>query len=122
MILKKETIEKLSKDLSLPYTGVEQDWYLEMANSNRITDFLNFYKQNNLTINEKIALMSLILSSYDDYLNEKNLLIDERWEEIKNNLESEKIIFVELIDYWASNKNSEKNNIFKITPLILFLK
>ena len=46
MIFKKEIIEHISKQLSLPFTGTEQDWDLEMANSNRIDDFLRFYKKN----------------------------------------------------------------------------
>lgn len=31
MILKKETIATLSKKLSLPYTGTEQDWDIEIT-------------------------------------------------------------------------------------------
>jgi hypothetical protein len=118
MILKKEVIEQLSKDLSLSFTGIEQDWDLEMANSKRIKEFLIFYKQNDLTIDKKVALMSLILSSYDDFLNENNLEIDDKWEEIKQILEIEKIIFVDLINYWELNNDIEKDNLYRITPLI----
>jgi hypothetical protein len=63
MILKKEIIEQLSKELSLPFTGLEQDWDIEMADSNRINDFLEFYQQNNLSADKKVAMMSLILAS-----------------------------------------------------------
>jgi len=42
MILKKEIIEQLSNELALPFTGIEQDWDIEMADSNRINDFLEF--------------------------------------------------------------------------------
>lgn len=118
MILKKEIIEQLSKELSLPFTGIEQDWDLEMANSNRISDFLKFYKQNNLSVSKKIAVMSLILASYNDFLNENNLENDDKWNEIKSVLKSEKMIFDVLIDYWSLSNELEEDNLFRITPLI----
>ncbi|MCH5718261.1 hypothetical protein [Niabella hibiscisoli] len=122
MILKKEIIEQLSKELLLPYTGTEQDWGIEMADSNRIDEFIKFYKESNLYDDKKIAVMSLILSSYDDLLNENNLEIDDRWNEIKSILKYEKIIFVDLIDYWLLSNEVEKGNLFRITPLMRNLK
>ena len=118
MILKKEIIEQLSKELSLPFTGIEQDWDLEMANSDRISDFLKFYKQNSLSVDKKIAIMSLILASYDDFLNENDLENDDKWNEIKSVLKSERVIFNDLIDYWSLSSELEEDKFFRITPLI----
>jgi|SRR5690606_3180240 len=118
MILKKEIIEQLSKELLLPYTGTEQDWDIEMADSNRIDEFIKFYKDNNLCNDKKEAVMSLVLSSYDDLLNENNLEINDKWNEIKSILKSERIIFVDLIDYWSLNNEAEEGNLFRITPLM----
>lgn len=122
MILKKEIIEQLSKELSLPYTGIEQDWDIEMANSNRIDEFLKFYKGSNLSDNKKVATMSLILASYEDLLNENNKEIDDRWNEIKSILEYEKVIFADLIDYWSLSNELGVDNLFQITPLLRNLK
>lgn len=122
MILKKEIIEQLSKELSLPYKGSEQDWDIEMADHNRIDEFIKFYKENKLCDDEKVAVMSLILSSYDDLLNENDLEIDDKWNEIKSILISEKIIFVDLIDYWALSNEVEEDNLFRITPFIRNIK
>lgn len=116
MILKKEIIEQISKELSLPFTGMEQDWDIEMANSNRINDFLKFYIESDLSNNKKIAVMSLILASYDNFLNDNDLEIDERWNKIKLILESEKVIFADLINYWSLD--NEVTDIFRITPLL----
>lgn len=118
MILTKEIIEQLGQKLSLPFTGMEQDWDIEMADSYRINDFLKFYHQNDLSYDSKAALMSLILASYEDFLNENDLKIDNRWNEIKSILESERIIFVDLIDYWSLDNETEEDNHFRITPLI----
>jgi hypothetical protein len=122
MILKREIIEQLSKELSLPFTGIEQDWDIEMANSSRINDFLKFYQQNNLSLGKKNAVMSIILASYEDFLNENNLDIDYRWNEIKAILGSEKVIFTNLIAYWSLNNEIDKDNLFRITPLIRNIK
>lgn len=120
-ILKREALEYLNKELLLPYTGIEQDWELEMANSQRVNEFLSFYK-NQLSIDIKIALMSLILASYDDLLNIKGVDIDKTWAEIKEILESEKGIFLELLAYWGLYDENAFENYFKITPLIREIK
>lgn len=120
MILKKEIIEQLIKELSLPYTGIEQDWDIEMADSNRINEFLEFYYQNDLSTDKKVAVISLVLASYEDFLNENDLEIDNRWDDIRSILESERVIFVDLINYWSLS--NDEDNLFRITPLIRSIK
>ena len=118
MILRKEVIESLNKKLELPYTGIEQDWELEMANSERVYEFVCYYKENIMINSEKIALVSLILASYDDLLNEEKEENEQLWNHIRGILECEEDLFSELIIYWSvPNENSAKNW-FKITPLI----
>lgn len=121
MILKKEIIKQLSKELSLPYTGIEQDWDIEMADSNRINDFLEFYHQNDLSTDKKVAVISLVLASYEDFLNENDLEIDNKWDDIRSILESEKVIFVDLINYWSLG-NEVEEDVFRITLLMRNIK
>ena len=122
MFLDKKTVEEVSNKLSLCFTGIEQDWAVEMADSKRIDEFLDFYQQIDLPINEKLAVVSLILASYDNFLNEKDLKVDERWEVIKSLLKSERELFSDLIDYWSLSGVIEGDLIFKITPLIRDIK
>lgn len=122
MILKKEIIEQLSKDLSLPYKGIEQDWDIEMADSNRIDEFIKFYRKSSLCDDKKVAVMSLILSSYEDFLNENDLEVDNRWDDIKSIFESERVIFINLISYWSLSNEVEEDNLFRITPLLRNVK
>lgn len=122
MILKKQSIERLNKELCLPYTGIEQDWDLEMASFKRFHEFLNFYRENYLSDDEKVALMSLILASYDDFLNEYELKSDSMWDCIRKELVKDRVIFVELLEYWSLNNEIMEQNIFKITPLIRMIK
>lgn len=121
MIFKKEILKHLSQELLLPFTGIEQDWDIEMADSNRIKDFIKFYEDKELSLDEKVALVALIIASYNDFLEENNLQIDRIWNSIKRILEFEKDNFTELINYWALD-NEKEENIFKITPLIRSLK
>ena len=120
MILRKEIIEQLSRKLSLPYMGFEQDWDVELADKNRIDEFISYYNENDLSAEMKYATMSILLASYDDFLNDKELDIDYRWYEIEIILKSEKGIFRDLIEHWAVD--SEIENMFRITPLIREIK
>ena len=52
---KKETIAILNKKLSLPYTGTELDWDIEMADFNRINEFIDLYHQYDLAFQESLA-------------------------------------------------------------------
>ncbi|MCD2421591.1 hypothetical protein LQ567_02385 [Niabella pedocola] len=116
MILRKEIIEQLSKKLSLPYLSVEQDWDIELADKNRIDEFISYYNENDLSAEVKYATMSIILASYEDFLNDRELERDYRWYEIEKILKSGRGLFSELMEYWAVD--SEKENIFRIAPLI----
>jgi len=114
MILKQDIIMALCKKLSLPYKGTEQDWDIEMADSSRINEFIDLYHQHDLAFEERMALMSLIVTSYDDYLNEHDASVDYRWDRIRAMLVKYKEHFVELINYWPMHNETD---IFRITPL-----
>lgn len=116
MVVKRNIIEHLSKELALPFTGSEQDWELEMANINRIDEFISFYKKMNLPKESKYSIMSIILASYEDLLNESNIDKDGRWDEIKILLSVEKDLFKNLLEYWSVG--CENENVFTITHLI----
>lgn len=118
MTIEQNIFKQLSEELSLPYIGIEQDWDLEMANSDRVEEFLEFYKRRALSDEEKIAVMSLILASYDDFLNKNDWVNDEKWEEIKGELKNDRELLVDLINYWSLDDNSAEECVFNITPLI----
>lgn len=48
--------------------GELQDWDWDFADSDRIEEFIKIYNLGVLTDNEKVALMSLIVESYNDYI------------------------------------------------------
>ena len=116
MILQKNSIESISQLFNLPYTGIEQDWDIEMATPSRIDEFIRFYPRLDLTNSEKSALMALIFASYDELLKE-NMLECEIWKKIKFYIQKEKELFQELVDYWALPNEQNIDNLFNITPI-----
>lgn len=117
MILTKKAIESVSLKLDLPFKGIEQDWEVELADSKRVKEFVSFYKGLSLSLDEKMALMALILASYDDYLEENDIGKNEFWDEIRFLLRSEEELFRELLNYWSLDGEIDPENYFKITPL-----
>ena len=118
MILDRKAIESLNSKLSLQITGLEQDWDVELADPKRLGEFISFYQRTALSFDEKKALMSLILASYDELLNKNGISKNELWHEIASLIRSEKELFRELLDYWALKKEIDPENYFKLTPLI----
>ena len=124
MILKLEAIESISKKLELSYTGIEQDWDIEMANPDRLKEFLSYLKNTELDESEKIAMMSLIIASFEDLLNEDetNESQCELWKKIKIMLESDFDLFSDIITYWSLFDEKEKANVFAVTHYIRTVK
>ncbi len=67
----KESIETITKELNLKSPDIFiQDWECGVADSGRIQEFISYYNETALSSNEKIALIRLILESYNDYVAE----------------------------------------------------
>lgn len=124
MILKKEAIESISNKLCLKFTGIEQDWDVEFANPDKLNEYLSFYQknENNLSEDEKFALMALIWASYDDYLSIQEKEKVDFWNRIKELVASEQIIFSDLIKYWSVENEKNSEMFYHITPLARNLK
>lgn len=114
----KNAIESLNKKLQLPKFGpYSQDWEYELADSSRVNEFISFYESAELSQDEKFALMSLIVSSFDDAISEgKNQ--EETWERIKKHLIQDLVVHRQTILYWsiAEEELNEFDNGFCITP------
>ncbi|MBK7033701.1 MAG: hypothetical protein IPH49_10655 [Ignavibacteria bacterium] len=116
MFVRKETVKQLSREMSLPYKGNEQDWDIELADKNRVDEFISFYNDNDLSNDMKYAAMSTILALHDYLLDDTEIDRDYRWYEIERMLKSEKQLFSDLIEYWAVE--TEIEDVFRITPLV----
>lgn len=115
-----ESIQRIAKDLKIRLEeGYMQDWEYEVADAKRISEFIAYYKQNFLNTNEKITIMTLILSSYDDYINEYGENFDYS-REIKQILISEPELYLDIVKYWAceSEDFEDFEGGFAITPFV----
>ena len=122
MILKKNAIVCISEKLNLPFTGVEQDWAIEFSNPEKLKDFIILYKSDNtLSREDKLALMSLILASFDEKI-EVSGIDKHQWKDIANLLNEDIFLFKDLIDYWTLKGEENHDIFFNITPLIRKLK
>ena len=118
MYLTKEAIENLNTKLCLPNLDqFSQDWEYELADSSRILEFITFYEQHDLTKDEKFALMSLIISCFDDYLSEGKGL-GEIWNQIRYYLLKDYQIHINKIRYWSLEEEDDIENCFSVTPLM----
>ncbi|BFT74077.1 hypothetical protein PAENIP36_55190 [Paenibacillus sp. P36] len=77
-----------------------QDWEHESADSSRVNEFVSLYKSAELNPSEKFALMSLIISSFDDAVTEGKIE-DGVWEKIKGHLISDIDLYTKIILYWS---------------------
>lgn len=126
IILKQEAIESINRQLALPFSGLEQDWDIEMANSARVREFVNFYQRGSisdfLSKEEKKALMALIVASYDDFLNDQNATDAGLWVQISTLIFQELDLFTQIIDYWSLKNDNTGQDHFRVTPLFRQLK
>ena len=117
LILEQNAINFLNKELRLPTTGFEQDWDIELANANRIIEFIEFYDNTLLSNDKKIALMALIVGSLEDLANIEP--VDQSlWKQIEELLCDNYHLFKSIIDYWSLSNEKNYNDIFAITTLM----
>lgn len=113
----KKIISNVNKLFGFIATGYEQDWPLEFADKNRISEFINAIKLGGLSPDVRNAIVSLILFSYDDYLSEKVDHNNEIWKEIIVILNESPNSYKDVLNYWALWDN-KANDLFKLTPLV----
>ncbi len=117
MVLTREAIEYLNKELRLPATGREQDWEIELADANRIDEFISFYENKTLSDDNKSALMTLIIGSLEDLAYAKP--IDEiMWGKIAKLLCDTPELHKPIIDYWSLGDENNSDDLFAITKLM----
>jgi len=107
-----DTIKELNNQFGFEFNQNVQDWEHEYSDKNRIVEFIDYF-ENSENINVKFALMSLILSSFDDLIAEEKIE-QNVWKKIKNLLLSDYELFEDLINYWCLF-NQSNSDLFSIT-------
>ena len=96
---------QLALKLNLEFNDSMQDWEWEVAEANRIQDFLDEYDKNVSSAKEKETPMEIILQCLEDFLEEENLpKFISYYPEVKSRLDKNFQIHKCTIAYW---KNGE---------------
>ena len=114
-MLTKQSIDKLTALLALPATGQEQDWEIELADKDRISDFLMAHKRAALSSDDKVALMALLLASVDRHI-EATSRPPKEWTEIAEILIQERGLHQETVAYWRRDDDDDPEMWFYLTP------
>lgn len=110
-----EAKEKFSTLFDLGARGDEQDWEVQLADPSKLTAFLDCYERCDLSEDEKITLMLLIIASFDDYLYRTAPgAIGKR---IKALLTTDIHLHSATVEYWASWDVEEEDS-FACSPLM----
>lgn len=115
--LQRSSLEKLENLLRLPASGYEQDWDVELADAGRVGEFLRTYDEVQLTADDKVALMALILASVDRFLGAEERAPEE-WLRIRALLEKDHPLHSATTKYWACEETEDPESWFSITPLV----
>ncbi|MDR2878749.1 MAG: hypothetical protein LBV03_02415 [Fusobacteriales bacterium] len=117
----RKAIDRLSKELDLPKPDkFSQDWQYEVADLNRLEEFVSFYLKNKLNKNEKFTLMNIILESANDCMQNESLNC-KTWKKIEEILTYDREINIKILEYWAC-EDDEIEDCFYITPLVRKIK
>lgn len=116
-MLQRPSLANLEKLLRLHATGFEQDWDVELADADRVGEFLRAYDEVQLTTDDRVALMALIVASVDRFLGEEGRVPDE-WSRIEALLVKDHVLHAQTIKYWACEDADEPEGWFSITPLV----
>lgn len=113
----RKEIDKFNQLLNLKEDPFMQDWEIELADGNRLGEFIDCYHTHAKTSEEKFTLMALIIASFDDYFAENDDIA--MWGKIKSLLLADRKLFEPLIKYWCVWEGGDNPEYyFEISPLM----
>lgn len=113
--LTKEAAAALNQALRLPATGREQDWDVELADPDRVDEFVAFAENHVLNGSERYALMALILGSLED-LAHREAVSSALWGRIARLLRADPGLHAALVEQWGPESDDPDG--FAISPLL----
>lgn len=112
-------IDALALRFNLPNTRNMQDWEYEVADASRIDEFLAAYDSGELSEDEKFTLMSMLMQSSCDAIDEdRKFLYSENWKHFLDVLELDIQIHIHLVWYWSCTDLDDLSDAWSITPFI----
>ena len=114
-----EAIEQLAARFGLPTGPDMQDWEWEVADSNRIDEFLAAYETGGLSDDERFTLMEMILESFEEIGREGiDLCADARWRRTMEALERNISLHAHSVWCWSCLEAEGPEEMFHISRFI----
>ena len=104
----KKEVAELNELFEFNATGREQDWELEMADPSRIAEFLDAYITATINTPQRVAVMELIVASFDDLLS-SGADDAELWAAVEEHLLSNVDLHRRTIARWSDGEPDEDN-------------
>lgn len=93
-----------------------QDWEIELADADRVAEFLELYEGGELDDDQAFALMSLIVASYDDLL-QLGRSDEQTWRRIRQHLVERFALHAYTVQYWSlPDEDDDPDHLFLTTP------
>jgi hypothetical protein len=112
----RKAIESLAKRFNLPNTPEMQDWEWEVADPDRIDEFISVYESGDLDDDEKFTLMETIIQSFEEL--ENPLKKEPRWERVLRLIENNINLHIYTVWYWSDLENDNEDEQWRVNPFI----
>ncbi len=109
-------IDSLATRFNLPNHEGMQDWEHEVADPNRVVEFIDAYKNGELSEDERFTIMETIIQSFEE--QERSLDDSKEWKEVLNLIESNVDLHIYTIWYWSLVEEESENNWWNVTKFI----
>jgi hypothetical protein len=109
------SIEALARRFGLSNRPGMQDWPIEVADAERIDEFLSAYEDDELTDDDRFTLMEILLQSFEEFAAVRGF--DQRWPRVLDALESNIELHAWSVWYWSGADNEAKDSWF-VAPSI----
>jgi hypothetical protein len=108
---------RLTQLLQLRPDPFMQDWDLELADSSRLSEFLDCYEDGDLDDDSRFLLMAMIIASLDDVADEVSEL-GSHWPRAELFLRRDGALHASTLSSWACGNESDPDHQFALTPRI----
>lgn len=109
-------IDKLAARFELRNEPLMQDWEYEVADAERIDEFLDAYRSAELDDDERFTIMETLVQSNESWF--ASGAWHPRWPELLDLITANAALHASTIVYWALVDEDEKSNCWAVTPFM----
>ena len=108
-----KAIDNLSKRFGLPNSPEMQDWEWEVADPQRIDEFVDAYLSSELDDDERFTLMETIVQSFEDF--DGPIEQHPRWKEVLRLLDEKITLHIYTVYYWSDLETENVDEQWRVT-------